>query len=130
VGARFDFAAAAAFTARVLGQLADRPLPEGTLLNINVPAGDADGVEICRLGKRVYNDELILEEEGDDRRHYRIYGEEPGWEDDDGTDIAAVANGRIAVTPLHFDLTDHAGLDALRGYDLEELLAPAARQVE
>jgi hypothetical protein len=34
------------------------------------------------------------------------------------------------VTPIHFDLTDEAGVEALRGFDLGRLLAPAAREVE
>jgi hypothetical protein len=42
----------------------------------------------------------------------------------------AVAEGRIAVTPVHFDLTDRSGLDALAVYDLEQLLRPAAQEVE
>jgi len=41
-----------------------------------------------------------------------------------------VAAGRIAVTPIHFDLTAHAEMEALRGYDLARLLAPAARERE
>ena len=48
-----------------------------------------------------------------------IYGFEPSFEDEEGTDLSAVARGRIAVTPVHFDLTDHGGLDALKGWDLE-----------
>ena len=43
LGDEFDFETAAAFTARVVDRIDDVPLPEGTLLNINVPAGDADG---------------------------------------------------------------------------------------
>ena len=41
-----------------------------------------------------------------------------------------VAEGRIAVTPLHFDLTDEPGIETLRAYDLARLLAPAARRVD
>ena len=96
---------------------ADRsdPLPAGTLLNVNCPAGEVSGIEVARLGKRLYNDELTLvDEEPDGRRRYRIYGFEPSFEDEQGTDLAAVARGRIAITPVHFDLTDHAGLDRLR----------------
>ena len=48
------------------------------------------------------------EEEG--RRRYWIYGTDPGFEDEPGTDLAAVAAGRIAVTPIHFDLTDRPSL--------------------
>jgi hypothetical protein len=38
----------------------------------------------------------------------------------------AVSRGRIAVTPIHFDLTDHGGLERLRGWRLEEMLAASA----
>jgi 5'-nucleotidase len=40
-----------------------------------------------------------------------------------------VAAGKIAVTPIHFDLTDRDGLDALARYDLARLIAPAADEV-
>ena len=36
----------------------------------------------------------------------------------------------IAVTPLHFDLTDQAGVEELRGFDLDRLLRPAADEVD
>jgi 5'-nucleotidase len=129
VGRRFDFAVAAAFTARVVAELDSVPLPEGTLLNINVPAGEPEGVEVSRLGKRIYRDALTLTgEEDDGRRRYRIYGDDPVYHPEDGTDLTAVANGRIAVTPVHFDLTDRDGLDALSRYDLARLIGPAARE--
>ena len=130
LGNRFDFETAADFTARVVGELDDVPLEEGTLLNINVPAGDPHGVDITRLGKRIYRDELKLSEEDGSRRRYWIYGDAPDYHDEEGTDLAAVAAGRIAVTPLHFDLTDRNGMDALDLHDLSRLLAPAAREVE
>ena len=129
-GNRFDFETAADFTARVVGELDDVPLEEGTLLNINVPAGDPQGVDITRLGKRIYRDEMKLSEEDGARRRYWIYGDAPDFHDEEGTDLAAVAAGRIAVTPLHFDLTDRRGMDALDLHDLNRLLAPAAREVE
>jgi 5'-nucleotidase len=130
LGKSFDFAAAAAFTARVVDRLDDVPLPEGTLLNVNVPTGEVKGVEVTRLGKRVYRDQLDLIEEDTGRKLYRIYGDSPVHDDEPGTDLAAVSAGRIAVTPLHFDLTDEPGLETLRAYDLARLLAPAARELE
>ena len=48
----------------------------------------------------------------------------PGYEHEDGTDFAAIADGCIAVTPLHFDLTDQAGVEELAGFDLDALLQP------
>ena len=129
LGRSFDFTVAAEFIAQVVDQLDDVPLRPGTLLNVNVPAGEPEGVEIARLGKRIYRDELKLSEEHDDRRRYWIYGDASGHEDEEGTDLAAVAAGRIAVTPLHFDLTDTEGLDALALHDLSRLLRPAADDV-
>ena len=128
-GERYDFAASAAFASRVVERLEEVPLPPGTLLNINVPGTDPEGVEVARLGKRVYEDRLELIEEADARRRYRVYGDAPLHDDEPGTDLAAVAAGRIAVTPLHFDLTAEHGLEQLRAYDLTRLLEPAAEEV-
>jgi 5'-nucleotidase len=106
------------------------PLPPGTLLNVNAPAGEPAGVEVTKLGKRVYRDELQLHAEEGERRQYWIYGGDHGYREEEGTDLAAVAEGRIAVTPLHFDLTDVDGMDALRRFDLARMVAPAARELE
>src|SRR5580693_8720774 len=125
----FGFDVAAAFVARLVERIEDVPLPATTLLNVNVPAGQPSGVEVTSLGKRIYRDELKLDHEEDgppSRRRYWIYGSDPGFHDEPGTDLAAVAAGRIAVTPIHFDLTDRPGLEALRSFDLEALLAPVA----
>ncbi|MGA9859537.1 MAG: 5'/3'-nucleotidase SurE [Solirubrobacteraceae bacterium] len=129
-GAGFDFEVAAEFTARLVAELQDVPLPSGTLLNINVPGAKPEGVSVARLGKRIYKDELALIDEGSSgRRLYRIYGDASFERDETGTDLAAVAAGRIAVTPIHFDLTDRDGLDSLARYDLARLIAPAADEV-
>ncbi len=121
----FRFEAAASFVARLVERIEDLPLPATTLLNINVPAGELAGVEVTRLGKRIYTDELKLEHEEEHRRRYWVYGSDPGFHDEPGTDLAAVAAGRIALTPIHFDLTHRPGLEALKQVDLEALLAPA-----
>ena len=80
------------------------------------------GVEVARLGKRIYQDRLDLIDEDTGRKLYRVYGDSPLHDDEPGTDLAAVSAGRIAVTPLHFDLTAEHGMEALREYDLAQLL--------
>jgi 5'-nucleotidase len=130
-GTGFRFDTAASFTASLVAELETVPLPSGTLLNINVPGGEPEGVEVARLGKRVYRDELALVDEGSEgRRLYRIYGDASYERDETGTDLAAVAQGKIAVTPIHFDLTDRQGLDALQRHDLARLIGPAAEAVQ
>jgi 5'-nucleotidase len=128
----FSFELAARFVARLVERLEDVPLPPQTLLNVNVPAGEPLAVEVTTLGKRIYRDELKLEqsEQGPPaRRRYWIYGDDPGYHEEAGTDLAAVAAGRIAVTPIHFDLTCRPGVEALRNFDLNALLeqAPVSR---
>lgn len=131
-GAVFDFAAAARFAARVVATLDDIPLPPSTLLNINVPAGAPKGVEVVRLGRRVYKDRLEPHHDDGGEPHdeadahaprtYLVYTAEPGFEDEPGTDLNAVHEGRIAVTPLHLELTRHEGLGTLDAAQLERLL--------
>ena len=123
LGKVFEFDSAAAFMARMVEEIEDVPLPGGTLLNVNFPGGEIEGVEVARLGKRVYQDRLeLIEEDVGGRRLFRVYGEPPDHEGEPDTDIAAVASGRIAVTPLHFDLTAEHGMEGLREYDLARLL--------
>jgi 5'-nucleotidase len=126
VSGQFDFTVAAPFTAQLVSRLREESMPEATLINVNCPSREPAGVEVTKLGKRIYNDELKLVEEKDGRRHYEIYGWQPGYEEIEGTDLNAIAEGRIAVTPIHFDLTDHGGLERLQGWGFEEMLASAA----
>ena len=99
LGSRFGFDHAAEFTARVVAELDEVPLPEGTLLNINVPAGDPAGVEVTRLGKRIYRDELKLHAEDEDgaKMPHLAKGDRPDKRPDEADTIDTVraihANG-------------------------------------
>ena len=127
---RFDFERAAAFTARLVEGLETLPIEPGTLLNVNFPAGEPRGARACRLGKRIYRDRLELDEEHEGRRRYRIYGDDPSYHHEEGTDFAAIADGCVAVTPIHFDLTDLSGVEALAGFELDGLLEAAVSEVD
>jgi 5'-nucleotidase len=127
----FDFSVAAAFAAELVRRVAQDPLPADTLLNVNCPAGAATGIQVTHLGKRLYNDEMkLVEQDPETGRHrYQIYGFEPSFEDEPGTDLSAVAAGRISITPVHFDLTDHEGLGRLRDWDLDRTFRDALTSV-
>lgn len=102
---------------RVLRAILDTPPEKGVLLNINFPAIPADmvrGVRVCRQGMRDYGRLQVTERR--DPRGYRYYWfglaptvETPAHQ----TDLEAVADGYIAITPLQLDLTHHAGLPGL-----------------
>jgi 5'/3'-nucleotidase len=131
-GREFVFDAAAQFTARLVSMLPERPISPGTLLNVNCPGRtleELQGAQVTRLGKRVYRDRLELQEEdesgretGRPRRRYRIYGMEPSYRPEEGTDFSAIDAGMISVTPLHFELTDMQRLEEIAGWDLAALL--------
>jgi 5'-nucleotidase len=124
------FTEAAGVVARLVDGIDELPIPMGTLLNVNCPAGGALGVKACRLGKRIYRDRLELDAEENGRRRYRIYGDDPSYHEEDGTDFAAVADGHVAVTPLHFDLTATERIEPLAGFDLDGLLRSTAAGAE
>ena len=137
--ARWTSASAASSTSRsrpsssprVVGRARRRAAAEGTLLNVNVPAGEPEGVEVTRLGKRIYRDELKLDTEDEDGAAATGSTAPTRASTTSRAPTSPRSHaGRIAVTPLHFDLTDVAGMDALGRYDLARLLAPAAREVE
>ena len=123
-GRRFDFDVAAALTAELIRHVAATPLRTGTLLNVNCPGSMPSGIEITRLGKRVYQDQLRpAGTDADGRKRYRIYGFAPSYEPEPGTDLTAVAHGRVSITPVHFDLTDRDGIGHLEEKELAVHLA-------
>jgi 5'-nucleotidase len=109
-GGDFDEAGRAArlVAARVLVE----GLPPKTLLNVNVPA-DPKGIRMTRLGHRVYSGKIVEQIDPRGRTHYWIGGGEPAWELLEGSDMQAVNDGFVSVTPVHLDLTSQRALGEL-----------------
>jgi 5'-nucleotidase len=111
---------------RLAAQILGRGLPANTLLNINVPdlpLADLRGVRITRLGQRVYRDVLLVRTDPRGQPYYWVGGDRPVGVMEDGTDVAALAEGYVSVTPLALDMTAHHLIDELRGWELA--LGPA-----
>lgn len=117
MGDDVPFGAAIEWGAKVLGPLLETPLPKRTLVNVNFPALPADevkGIRIVRQGFHDYSRGTVVE--GRDPRGYKYYWfglEAIEHTLDHGTDLEAIDEGYISVTPLHLDLTHHASLGAL-----------------
>jgi 5'-nucleotidase len=105
-----DFAEAARVARLVALRVLTDGLPRKTLLNVNVPARPPQGLRVTRLGHRVYSDKIVEQSDPRGRTHYWIGGGAPAWEALEGTDMGAVHEGYVAVTPLHLDLTNHGAL--------------------
>ena len=124
-GREFDFEAVASFTARLVARLDEQPDAGRDAAERQLPGArpaSCSGAEVTRLGKRIYRDKLELQEEAEDgdvrRRRYRIYGDDPSYHHEDGTDFAAIKAEKISVTPLHFELTDVEQHGGASGWDL------------
>ena len=115
-----DFQPAADFVLKLLRNL--NRISDGGLINVNIPGlptKDWQGVKLTRLGKAVY--ENIFESRKDPRG--RIYYWQSGTltpDKEEDTDLRAVQEGYISITPMHSDLTDYNRLKSLT--DLTEHL--------
>lgn len=111
------FAAADGWAVQVLSTLIGTPMAKRTLINVNFPDLPADkvkGVRVVRQGFHDYDRGSLAEGTDPRGRKYYWFGlEEMEHTLDHGTDLEAVADGYIAVTPLQLDLTNHAAIGAL-----------------
>ena len=113
----FRFEASAKFTHEVARKVLRHKIPKDTLLNINlpnVPPEEIRGVRVTRQGKRIYGDAIVEKRDPRGRKYYWIGGDSLEREDIPGSDLEAVEEGYISVTPLHLDMTDYASLRAIR----------------
>jgi len=108
-----SFADAAEFLPRLINKVLNKGIPEETLLNINIPPTTPKGVKITRQGKRVYDNAVVANTDPRGKKYYWIGGAAPGFNDIEGTDLSAIHNGYISITPLHLDLTNYKALPNL-----------------
>ena len=118
MGDTVPFAAAEAWAERVLRPLVDAPMERRTLVNINFPALPPDevkGVRVVRQGLRDYGRTRIVKRTDPRGYNYYWFGlgpmiHTPGH----ATDLEAIADGYVSVTPLHLDLTHEPSMGALK----------------
>jgi 5'-nucleotidase len=117
MGDTVPFAAAEAWAERVLGPLLGTPMAPRTLVNVNFPALPPDevrGIRVVRQGLRDYG-RLRIDQRTDPRGYnYYWFGLRPmPHTPGHATDLEAIADGYVAVTPLHLDLTHEDSLERL-----------------
>jgi 5'-nucleotidase len=105
---------AAKFCAEFAGKMRGLELPRDTFVNINVPNGEIKGVRVTEQGSRRYKGDIKKYEAPYVGVYYWRGGEIVDRLEEDNTDIRAVQEGYIAVTPLHVDLTRRDAMEALQ----------------
>lgn len=111
---------AAARVARdIVQRLVEHPLPQDSILNINIPDipyEQLKGMQVTRLGNRHRAEPVIRSK---DPRGRDIFWVGPAGSEQDagpGTDFHAIASGFVSITPIQVDLTRHVQLDSVRGW--------------
>jgi 5'-nucleotidase len=111
-----DYAPAAIVAQKVVQAAIQQPFSPGTLLNVNIPMLSLEqikGFRTTRLGLRVYRDRLDQRLDPRGRPYYWIGGETPTGIPEDGTDVGALCEGYVSLTPLQLDLTAQHALQEI-----------------
>ncbi|MBI1937333.1 MAG: 5'/3'-nucleotidase SurE [Ignavibacteriales bacterium] len=120
-----DFRFAAKVTAKLAQQVLKHGLPNGTLLNVNVPDVPEEkisGMLLTQQGKSKWDD--IYEERCDPygKKYYWLTGNLVETDKVLETDQFAIKNNYVSVTPIHFDLTDYKTYNSMKSWQIENLL--------
>jgi len=112
-----DFTEASRVASEVVQKALNNGLPEGTLLNINIPKGTPRGIRVTRQGFK--SARPVISEHIDPRGklYYWIGEVREGFRAEGGTDFEAIDEGYVSVSPMRSDLTDYSALERLRDWE-------------
>ena len=113
---------AADFAARIAWWLIAHPLPPNTILNLNapnLPQSDVKGVAVTTQGRRQYVDRVEKRTDPLGKPYYWLGGSlaEEAAGAEPGSDVRAVADGYLSLTPIHLDLTAYSLLPLLKAWE-------------
>jgi 5'-nucleotidase len=114
-----DYSLAARIARGVVERSMAEDLPQGILLNVNVPYLREDqlqGWKVTRQGLRVYLDKLERRVDPRGRPYYWIGGEAPSGVVEEGTDFGALKAGYVSITPLQLDLTAFSVIEWMKNW--------------
>ena len=117
-----EFAFAARIARHLSKEILRRGLPEGTLLNVNVPALDEKDIKdivITRQGKGRYQEAFDKRIDPNHRTYYWLTGKKMQLDTDADVDDLAVMQDKVSITPIHYDLTNYQFLDELSKWNIK-----------
>jgi 5'-nucleotidase len=119
-----DFTYAVKFARRLAVCLAKKGLPEGTLLNVNVPAvaeSKVRGVLVTKQGKSKWEDVFEVRRDPNNKEYYWLAGDLLQLDHEEDTDQVAILQKYVSITPIHYDLTDYRMIDRMKHWNLQKL---------
>ncbi|SRR5690554_594987 len=120
-----DFEPAARYARLISEKILREKLPPGVLLNVNIPALPFEAIKgtmITRQARSRWEESFSERMDPYNRPYYWLSGRFVNLDEGDNTDIYAVEQGYVSITPLHHDLTahEHIATLALREWNLNE----------
>ncbi len=108
-----DFSSAATFAAQLAAKVLEEGLPEGVMLNVNVPRGEVRGVRLTRQSQKI-SQNLVVEKKDPRGRPYYWLDETTQLDQvEPDSDYAAILDHEISITPLQVDRTHYPSLNHL-----------------
>ncbi len=117
-----NFDLAGEFSASLANTLSENSLPKDTLLNVNIPNLSKEiikGVKITSLGVRRYNNSFVKRIDPRGQEYYWMGGEVVEEDQKEDSDIQAIKNDYISITPIHFDLTETKLINKIREWNID-----------
>jgi len=124
-GEKIYYKTAAIIASKLIKNLDDIITEPDIIININipnVPLNEIKGIEITTLGRRVYKDQIIERVDPKNSKYYWIDGIHIKDVYREGTDVTAVQNKKVSITPLRLDITDYNYVDKLRNKNFDAIL--------
>lgn len=114
--------AAARVAQELIPKLLDAPPPPGILLNVNIPNlpyEQLKGIKTTKMGRSRFVEEFTAHRDPRGNEYFWLGGKLAQLDDDEDTDVRAVEEGYVAITPLQIDMTAHHIMDQIKMLDTE-----------
>lgn len=115
-----DLTAPKKYARLIAGAILKNGLPEGTLLNVNIPNipdNEIKGVKVCRQAMAKWEEEFDERLDPNKRKYYWLTGKFKNYDRGEDTDEWALANGFVSIVPVQYDFTAHKAISFLNKLD-------------
>ncbi len=116
-GRNHDFTESVRIAYMVTERALREGIPYGTLLNVNIPKGEARGLRVTKQGFKTARPVISEHIDPRGKPYYWIGEVREGFRAEGGTDFEAVEEGYVSITPMRSDLTNHHALEMIKDWE-------------
>lgn len=116
-----DFSYSSQIAAGLTESVLQNGLPDGTLLNVNIPAVSNDqikGIQLSRHGQTIYSEDFEKRRDPRNRIYYWMKGKKVQMRENNDCDNEVLQNNYVSVTPIRFELTDERHFGNFQNWDI------------